>query len=516
MPPAGKNDRIFLIVAIALVAASMAYWFAFSINEYYTFHTYIDLAHFSYDMYYHVTYPSVVHGLQYLSFGQHLAPDQLLVLPVFYLYQSGLTLLLIQAAVLSLTGLLVFFVARKLVGSGPVALLLCIAYLVSPGMHGMLFYDYHAEFIIIPVVLLTFYSIMEGRRLLFLVSLLLLLGSIEAAAFVAFALGMGILLYESIYEAGKTSAERRQRMILAAVAVAASLAAGAAYMYATSLLSAAYAGGAYHGLPPQLELRNFASQEIPGAGSLGGARADHSPVALPYAVYGLAVVFVGFGISAFLIPEVTLMLTLPWLFEGFVAGDGAFFLIWYQYFGFVLGGMIVAVVLSFMAIRNGTSRFGVLVRRDLGWEPTRRRLFQAAVFSIILIELLAPIFIIDNPNLNLAQSFLFQTPAGQEAQIRQLYSVMKLIPQNASVAAPIFATSQLASRREVIPIAYVGQSLWFTPQYLLVDLNSSLGAPPAIMDQVAFDDGVMGLGSYRLLAVNGSAELYKLSVNQSG
>ena len=61
-------------------------------------------------MYYHLHYPNIVWGLQYLIFGNHIAPDLILVLPMYAIFQSALTLLFIQAAVLSVTGLVLFAV----------------------------------------------------------------------------------------------------------------------------------------------------------------------------------------------------------------------------------------------------------------------------------------------------------------------------------------------------------------------------------------------------------------------
>ena len=120
--------------------------------------------------------------LELSVFGQHIAPDQFMVLFAFFFFQSPLTLPIIQLLVLSLTGLLVFGVARDLLKSDRLALIMCAAYLLNPGMHGLLIFDYHAEFFIIPFYIMTFYFYMKAKVRLFLVSLVLLLGAVKKSA----------------------------------------------------------------------------------------------------------------------------------------------------------------------------------------------------------------------------------------------------------------------------------------------------------------------------------------------
>ena len=107
----GKFD-VWLVLAGLLTVANFTYWCLYSLNAYNTFHEFGDLGAFAYDMYYHLHYPNIVWGLQYLIFGNHIAPDLILVLPMYAIFQSALTLLFIQAAVLSVTGLVLFVVAR--------------------------------------------------------------------------------------------------------------------------------------------------------------------------------------------------------------------------------------------------------------------------------------------------------------------------------------------------------------------------------------------------------------------
>ncbi len=510
-----RKDIICLIAAIVLVTASACYWFAYSINANGTFHTFGDVASPAYDMYYHIHYPGVVHGLQYLSFAAHLAPDQLLVLPIFYLYQSSLTLLLVQAAVLSLTGLLVFFVAKRLLKDSFIGLLLCFAYLINPGVHGLLVFDYHVEFLIIPFMLLTFYFFMERKRIPFLVSLLLLLGTLETAAFVTVALGVGLLAYELIYDVKEKKAVRNERLRLSLLIIVASIFAIIAYALAGMSLSAAYAHGAYPGLPPSQMAINFAvTQPKSLVSNLGaGLRLNYLVVNAPaYAIYGLLVVFLGFGIGALFVPEVTLLIVLPWLFDSVTAGGGAFLLIGHQYFSYVIGGALVAAILALMAIKSGKARFGWALKKIGGPKPVDK-LCKILVASAIGIFMLSSIFIISGTINDPVQSFFFVTTPNQAQQIAQVYSMIALIPQNASVVAPMAVEPHLAERADLAPLA-AGTGPWFIPQYILLVANGSIAEPPFFYNYTAFSSEALSSGNYSLYAQDGVAKLYRL-VNDS-
>ncbi len=161
----GKSSKwdIYLILAGLLTVANFTYWCMYAINAHNIFHEYEDLGAFAFDMFYHLHYPNIVWGLQYLIFGNHIAPDLILMVPLYAIFQSPLTLLFIQAAVLSVTGLVLFIVARELIKDNKLALLLSIAYFLNPGIHGMFIFDFHAESLIILLYLLTFYFLHEKK-----------------------------------------------------------------------------------------------------------------------------------------------------------------------------------------------------------------------------------------------------------------------------------------------------------------------------------------------------------------
>ncbi len=510
----GENTKnkldVCLALAIVFTAASAAYWFMFSINSYNTFHEYEDLGGFVYDMYYHLHYPGIVGGLQYLVFGNHIAPDLLMMLPAYAVFQSPLTLVFIQALVLSITGFVLFFVARNLLKDGKLALLLATAYFLNPGIHSMLIFDFHPESLIILFYILTFYFYMKKKRGRMVISLLLLLGSMEVAPFLGVTLGLGLGLYEFLHNRDKSV--RRDNVRFALIITIISLVALITYNLIAAHLTSAYASE-YAGVPSSLRVISFNSNVMNTLiGVLNGseqfAGMAYGMGGLYYIVTGLVIVFLGFGIASLLDPLTSIVLTSPWLVEVFVMGNLSFAMTANQYFSFALGSIIVATILSMKRMT----------------EQRKMRALFSSVFAssmivfVVILTVMSPLFVRPEFAGNLGQSFMFQVNATQEKYYSELNYVISKISPNASLMAPYFTMPRLYARKyfEIIPVGPLNNTLsiylpWFTPQYILADFdrNASIDANTSNQYQ-NFIDQIRSNGGYVLYAKNGTAELYRL------
>ena len=423
---AGCN--LWLALAALFTVANFAYWAMFSINAYNTFHDYADLGTFAYDMYYHIHYPNIVWGLQYLVYGNHVAPDLILMVPLYAVFQSPLTLLFIQAAVLSVTGFVLFLVARDLLKDGRMALLLAFAYFLNPGIHGMLMFDFHAESLIVLFYILTFYFYMRKELRMMVVSLLFLLGSMEVAPFLALTLGLGLALYEMLHT--KDRQIRKENMRFALIIIALSLVVLLAYNLIVARLTSEYAYS-YTGLPLSARVLSINTGELNDL--IGVLKGSRPLVNVAYGTQGqyivisLAIVFLGFGVASLLDPLTSIVLTAPWLVEALVFGISWFTYTWNQYFGFALGGAIVATLLSMKRLM----------------ELRKLRAFFRAVFSgsivvvVALLTVMAPLLIRSPNTNNVSQSFLFQVNSTQEKYYSELNYIISKIPANASLIGTI-------------------------------------------------------------------------------
>ena len=416
-------------------------------------------------MYYHLHYPVAEHGLQYLIFASHITPDLILMLPIYAIAQSALTLLTIQAVILSLTGLVLFFVARDLLKNDKIALVLSFAFLVNPGMHGLFVFDFHAESLLPLFMLLTFYFAVKNKKALFAVSLALFLGVMDVAALLALGLALGMGAYAILRERG---VERRRWLAYTAAVFIAAAVTYALYGAVVNSLISQYRAGDYPNLPLLNMVMPFSGSQISQllTNFAGGGVSNAYAGMGGYAGYALVIIFLGFGIALFFEPVVSLFLVSPWLVEAFLVGNSEFVFVWNQYFAFALGGMMIGAILGLKALSEHKGFVaGRLARHGAAYKYA---VVSVAVLSFVIFAI-SPYFVYSKNVNNLSQDFLFSVNSTVKPQIGALDSVIALIPSNASVMAPFFTMPQLVNRQyfEQIPSAQDG----YTP-VSITDLTS--------------------------------------------
>ena len=233
------------------------------------------------------------------------------------------------------------------------------------------------------------------------------------------------------------------------------------------------------------------------------------PLLTPYLLYGLIVGFLAFGILLFFNPWVTLVFAAPWLAEIFLFDNAGFYFVWFQYYSYLIGGMIVAAILAALLVKSNRGALaGVLgMRKGAAGKRRANALIVSSAFSVTAVMLiLYPAFVQNGSLYNLQESFLFYTSAQQQAYIGQINSLLPLIPQNASLMADFFITPHVFSRK-CLEFAPVYGPL-FTPQYIIMDYNSniSIGADTVpVLETIA---NYTKEYNFSVLARNGSAVLY--------
>lgn len=509
---------VYLVAALAACMLSSAYWMLYSVSAYNTFHEYTALDYYAYSMYYDVNYPSVMGGLQLFVFGKHIAPDQLFVLVVYYLWRSPLALLFIQDIVLSFTGLIVFVAASDLLGSPRLGMLFELLFLLNPGMHGILSLDYHAEMLIVPFYILTFYYYARGMHKHFFASLTLLLGTIEAATALVAATAVAFAIYSHYNLKGK---DRAEKMHLAKMMVVFALAALLVYNLIYYYLAASYAS--YSAVPPFLRLEPWPGVPIYGTPiaysgvSLGGgiytllgeiAGGNLGALAQTYlnftVVYGLLVAVLGFGIGALYELPYLVVMASPWFVEVFLLGFTYFASTGRHYFSFAIGGAFVAAIW-------GTARLlRMNAGKTRGWLRLRpgaaRPLIYSSAITIMTVLFLISLFLYA-PEINWSaiQGYTFSPTPAQQRAYTQLESVMNLVPQGAQLMTQDNVMVHMMDR----PYIELPWEPSFQPQYILFDLDSNLSVPYYSNETQAFYSYINANG-YQLYAQNGSAVLYRL------
>ncbi len=472
--PARRRTDWYLYAALTMALASTLYWTAFAFNAYGTFHEYNDLGKLAFSFYYDIHYPGAVHGLQYIVFMAHISPDFLLLIPLFYMDGSALTLLTIQAAIVSLAGLALFAAARRFAGSPRLALLLCTAFLLSPGLHGLNIFDVHIEMLLPVAFILVFYFYARAMRAWFFAASVLLLGVMEEAPFLGISLGLALITYELFNRSSATI--RRARLGMALGLIVLSFAAFAFYSAAAVSLADQYAAGAYPSLPPNLAhyqslafvlsgLRSFASSDAASAMLLFGGGLG------AYTAYALAVLLFSMGILFIFAPVESAILLSPWLVETFIAGNGQFVFMFNYYFAFAMGGMAVAAILGYKSLVERRSVLARLLDRHTAGNAAGA-VAAASIAVVALVLLLSPAFVYSKNVNNLSQDFLFQINASQQRLYSQLYSMIALVPANAPLMAQYYMMPQLFARKYFETTC--ASDYYFTPQYVLIDYNLNI------------------------------------------
>ncbi len=518
------HERAALYLYLIIVAATIStiFWTMYGVYNYNAFvYTYNDIGKDMQSIYLLLHHPSLVYGLQYLVISNHIAPDEaLFVVPLVYIYQSPYTLFFIESFILSFTAVLLFIIVERLTKNKGFAIALSLAYLLNPGMQGMLVFEFHEEFLIIPLLLLVFYYYMRLNRHLFYLALILLLAVMDSVVFPVLVLGVGLFYFEAVH--GRDDALKKERLILSAIIIASSLAALFIYSTYASALADSYARS-YLGVPPNLKVLPFDGAPIGnlifgnGAKNISGYTAELNTAlfeAFPTGAYSavlivLAILFgiVAFGITIFVEPVLLLILTSPWLMQEAVLKHLIFGSIFLQYYAYVIGGSVIAAILGYTLLakaKNRSNPGGTMGRLKFS---AKKIVVPSLLLLIWMIFLLG--FTMHIPIL----------PGSSNPCIRQLDWVIARVPDNASLVAMNFIAAHAANRVYIEELPKnLTNTMYFKPGYALVDFNKCFpelyahGAYTQLFYNYtgSFDEYVLHDG-YHIAISNGTAELWVLN-----
>jgi uncharacterized membrane protein len=123
------------------------------------------------------------------EFALHNSPILLLLLPIYWIYPSFYTLLVLKSAALSLSGAPLYLLAKERIG-GVAAVVVLIVYLFSKNIVSQAINGFHSIEFIGVFLLFAFYFFWQRRLVLFLVCLLLALSVREEAALTTVVFGI--------------------------------------------------------------------------------------------------------------------------------------------------------------------------------------------------------------------------------------------------------------------------------------------------------------------------------------
>jgi uncharacterized membrane protein len=123
-------------------------------------------------------------------FGIHFAPILLLIVPLYSIVPSPITLLALQSAGIALAAYPIFRLAQCWNISSNLSLAFAISYLLNPVVQGVNWYDFHPEAFIPVFVLFAIYFFQKKLWTPYIISILLALTCIETVAFMLLFFGL--------------------------------------------------------------------------------------------------------------------------------------------------------------------------------------------------------------------------------------------------------------------------------------------------------------------------------------
>jgi uncharacterized membrane protein len=431
-------------------------------------------------------------------FGVHFSPILILITPIYALYQSPITLLVLQSFILGLSALPIYWIAQDKLESKLWGLTFAAAFLLHPALHGINCFDFHTESFIPLFFLLTFYYLEKGKWFKGFIFALLTLSTIEFAPILIWFLGIYFLIKMG-FRTGKISFTSFLKQTWFSVVLIA--------------LSVFFFFLSFYVL---YNINSLKSIGLPGNWDIWGNNLGEvvinvlrnpilalGDITNPIEkIYYILLVFAPTCLLAFLSP-LELLLTAPWLLAALLSNYPPYYEPYFQYFGFVAGQVFIAAVYG--------------VRKLANWHiySLNRSIIEKRLMALILVLSLVTSVTISPIGL----SALTRKRVEINSHTETLHEVLKLIPTNASVGTQDDILPHLAQRENIFILTW---PMKVEADFILVDLKSShfrygpfaTSLPPDLAFSRIIDEGNYGIMAYAdgviLLKKNYTGEyLYK-------
>jgi uncharacterized membrane protein len=474
-----KADRLILV----LIGAYTIIFSSFTIYMHYAFKTYAwDLGIFTQALWttinlgkpFYYTIESIRNpSLNFL--GAHFSLILLLVVPVYAIFQSPITLLVLQSFIIGVAAVPIYWIARDKLNSKLWGLTFATAFLLHPALHGMNCFDFHVESFIPAFFLLAFYYIEKGRWLRGFIFSTLVLSTIEFAPILTAFLGIYFIIKAIMQHRNIKSKIQKSKIIFPLSLIIISvlwLFFAFNITYSINPLKAVGLPGNWDNWGTTITevIYNVIKNPIKTLGTIA------NPIEKVYYVFFIFVPVVFLSLLA----PLELSLSFPWIFAALISEYSPYYEPYFQYFGFIAGQIFLSAIYGakFLIKKNTTNQKCLITEKKL--------------MALILI-------------LSLASSITV-SPIGLPALTRRkveitdhtktLHEVLALIPSNASVATQNDILPHLAQREK---ISILGWPMETDVDFILLDLKSShvfYGPTPTSTSPIEALGAVIKTGKY--------------------
>ncbi|MBS7615811.1 DUF2079 domain-containing protein [Candidatus Bathyarchaeota archaeon] len=376
--------------------------------------------------------------------GAHFSPVLLLVVPVYAIYQSPITLLVLQSFVIGVAALPIYWIAKDKLYSKLWGLTFAVAFLLHPALHGMNCFDFHVEAFIPVFFLMAFYYFDKGDWFRGFIFSILVLSTIEFAPILTAFLGAYFII----------KAINKQRKIEKRIIFPTSL-------IIISVLWLFFAFSLLHSINP------LKAVGLPGNWDKWGTSMTeviYNIVKNPIKTLGTIVnpiekayyVFLIFAPVVFLsiLAPLELSLAFPWIFAALISEYSPYYEPYFQYFGFIAGQIFLSAIYGTKTLLKKSTT----CQNHLGIEKK--------LMAIILIISLASSIAVSPIGL----PALTRRKVEMTDHTKTLHEALALIPSTASVATQNDILPHLAQREKIF---ILGWPMETEVDFILLDLKSS-------------------------------------------
>jgi len=378
--------------------------------------------------------------------GTHFSPILFLIIPIYAIYQSPLTLLVIQSFILALGALPIYRMAKEKLNDTLSGLGIAAAYLLYPALHSVNCFDFHTESFIPVLFLSSFYYFDKGKWFKGTFFAALMLSTIEFAPIIVAFLAIYLIIKNSL---GKKSWRDREFIKGVLQGIVLIILAISWFFLAFDIM---------HSINPLKE------KGLPGNWDYWGSNLSEvfvniltNPVkALSFMVTPIEKLYYVLALLSplLMLPVYSLefLCALPWPIAAMLSNYQFYYNFYFQYSAFAIGQLFIATIFSikkiFLSVNQGSQK-----------KLQRKLVTLLILVNVILCIAISPI--------GLPQFSTRKIEITPHANL--LHEILKLIPDNASIATQNDIFPHVAQREH----AYI--LTWPMPtdvDYILVDLKS--------------------------------------------
>ncbi len=128
-----------------------------------------------------------------LNFADHFNPSIFMFSPLFWLTDRIEILLIAQSMLVGLSGIVLFFIAKKILKSSFISFAVVISYFLFQGLQNAVYSDFHDVTAAVFFMMMTYWAIVYGKKKTFFIFLIITLGFKESLFF--FGIGLAVFIF---------------------------------------------------------------------------------------------------------------------------------------------------------------------------------------------------------------------------------------------------------------------------------------------------------------------------------